>query len=528
MARLTHELCERKRLRTELRKQQKEVRLTETQLEQKSSFLEQLHPNVVTQLRGLSALRGELQLDQMPVVSEAAYLLCTPLYTLYRQALASGHGAGDRSAILTEVSGDQVAAERALLRNEPNSPAAASASSAASLTEEQAYAEYPLSVHLQLPGGRAPFRMRFVYLPALEVVAVRCDARADEHSGPVRLPQLLSNLYPGDTGAETPNLANCRLVLSGGASAASAQSARSPQHGAADEEEDDLEDDEQEAAAAVRLFSYESARDARPYHWAQRVCGLCYPPPLSAASGSAVTGTATQFRGFAEWMSRLQQRIAAHEELASQLRTLSCGEMVAVPWRPSEARLVSFSPVSAIEFWKRLDGVKGRRQRSSLPGFAHSLHELGPNHWTMHGATFYSGSAMCGMQPLSLLVVITAEYPVRPALFCVSAPPPSNGGVAALPSYVGERSHPDALKAASSSDMRYSSFGQDLRELETEVNLHQTMLVLRHLADQGCDGKLLGYQVARLLLCFEALCKSRTQIREVAGRARSKTIWPRE
>eukprot|EP00013_Stygamoeba_regulata_P022209 CAMPEP_0177643630 /NCGR_PEP_ID=MMETSP0447-20121125/8252_1 /TAXON_ID=0 /ORGANISM="Stygamoeba regulata, Strain BSH-02190019" /LENGTH=743 /DNA_ID=CAMNT_0019145927 /DNA_START=42 /DNA_END=2269 /DNA_ORIENTATION=- len=543
MVRLTHELCERKRLRIELRDQQKELRDSEAQLSEKSLFLEQLHPNVVSQLKGLRSLRADLELDPMQPPHEAAFLLCTPLYTLYRQALACS--GTEASHLQVSILGDQVAAERTLLEHKVTTaselPEASSENagggSGRCLSTEQAYAEYPLSVQISLP-GRTRLELRFVYLPALQIVAVRSRGSGVEEerssSDPVRLPQLLSNLFPGDTGTETPNLANCRLLLSESGETSGSDACTAGDHLTDD---DDGDDDSAAAAPSLRLFSYESGLETRPYHWAQRVCGLHYPPPVSAAScaqedhllltAAAGSAPAAHYRSFADWLQRLQDRMAAHAELASHLRTLSCGEMVAAPWRPSEARLISFSPLSADRFWKDLDGVRGRRGKS-LPGFAHSLHELSPDHWVVQGASFYSGSAICGVQTLNILTVITAEYPDRPPLFCVSASPPSANTNASLPSYVSELSHPDALKLASTgSSAANSSFEQEMRELETEVNLHQTMLVLHHLSQQPTpsEGKLLGYQVARLLLCFEALCKSRISSRRKGkGHAHTREI----
>lgn len=136
------------------------------------------------------------------------------------------------------------------------------------------------------------FSIRFSYLPALGIVAVCPQAGCP--------PSLLANLFPNDTGRDTPNPIN--------------------HHGRA------------ARASASGVFNYPADVQCRPYRWAQWLAGLHFPPPGDGAAAAAVGGIATTVGdgeggpGPIEPSTRavvaaLRSRIRTHMALGAQLRS---------------------------------------------------------------------------------------------------------------------------------------------------------------------------------------------------------------
>jgi|TARA_B100000405_G_scaffold283954_1_gene229832 THO complex subunit 5 len=130
--------------------------------------------------------------------------------------------------------------------------------------ESDPYAAHPLRVELRLGGAS----FTFTYLHNLHVVTANVKPReggASANKGNRRGKgggdetvddDLLVNLFPGDTGADTPNIAN-KLRVAG--------------------------------------FEYDRSRRDRPYRWAQHLAGLDFlaPVPVGRAPGAdAETGVA--------------------------------------------------------------------------------------------------------------------------------------------------------------------------------------------------------------------------------------------
>lgn len=133
------------------------------------------------------------------------------------------------------------------------------------------------------------FSIRFCYLPALGIVAVCPQAGCS--------PSLLANLFPNDTGRDTPNPIN--------------------HHGRA------------ARASASGVFNYPADVQCRPYRWAQWLAGLQFPPP---GDGAAAVGGVTTTVGDGEGpgpiepstravVAALRSRIRTHMALVAQLRS---------------------------------------------------------------------------------------------------------------------------------------------------------------------------------------------------------------
>lgn len=129
--------------------------------------------------------------------------------------------------------------------------------------------------------------MRFSFLPALGIVAV-CP-----HPG--TRAGVLANLFPNDTGKDTPNPAN--------------------HHGQA------------ARASPLGIFQYPADVPCRPYRWAQWMAGLSFPPP-AASSGSASDGAAGLpiEPSVRSAMAALRSRVRTNVALEGQLNGLSAGK----------------------------------------------------------------------------------------------------------------------------------------------------------------------------------------------------------
>ena len=107
------------------------------------------------------------------------------------------------------------------------------------------YAAHPLKVELRLSSPSATFK--FAYMSRLHVVTV--EAVGDNVEA-----DLLLNLFPGDTGADTPNISNKLLSNS--------------------------------------FTVYDEARRDRPYRWAQHLAGLDFLPALPLSLGAPAEAAA--------------------------------------------------------------------------------------------------------------------------------------------------------------------------------------------------------------------------------------------
>ncbi len=136
--------------------------------------------------------------------------------------------------------------------------------------------------------------MRFSFLPTLGIVAV-----CPQPGAPV---DILANLFPNDTGKDTPNAAN--------------------HHGKA------------ARASPLGVFQYPPDVPHRPYRWAQWLAGLHFPPPtLAPATAAALPGGADADRAglpiepsLRSAMAALRSRVTTRMALDGQLKGLSAGK----------------------------------------------------------------------------------------------------------------------------------------------------------------------------------------------------------
>lgn len=137
--------------------------------------------------------------------------------------------------------------------------------------------------------------MRFSFLPTLGIVTV-----CPQPGAPAG---ILANLFPNDTGKDTPNAAN--------------------HHG------------EAARASPLGVFQFPPDVPSRPYRWAQWLAGLHFPPPppAVAAAASALPGDADADRvslpiepSLRSAMAALRSRVKTRAALDGQLKALSAGK----------------------------------------------------------------------------------------------------------------------------------------------------------------------------------------------------------
>eukprot|EP00740_Mantoniella_antarctica_P006066 CAMPEP_0181355144 /NCGR_PEP_ID=MMETSP1106-20121128/3740_1 /TAXON_ID=81844 /ORGANISM="Mantoniella antarctica, Strain SL-175" /LENGTH=407 /DNA_ID=CAMNT_0023467859 /DNA_START=89 /DNA_END=1308 /DNA_ORIENTATION=+ len=245
LARLAHELGERKQLCEQERALQARRALLHAGIDARRGFLDDLGAQLASVKRATLPLQHTLRL---PLALQerrrsAARLLPPPLYTLYTQLAAAREAFAEEGDFGVDVVGsvadaeslvrEAAAAEEELTRRSASDAVIIDAAPAgcedgdeedggraakrakrsrvsgsrgvASPSPSSAaptYAAHPLAVELALsPAVTLTFR----YLTALHIVTV--EAHAPEAS-PVLDDDLLVNLFPGDAGDDTPNAAN--------------------------------------------------------------------------------------------------------------------------------------------------------------------------------------------------------------------------------------------------------------------------------------------------------------------------------
>jgi Fms-interacting protein/Thoc5 len=183
----------------------------------------------------------------------------------------------------------------------PADSTATAAAAAATVSAAEALKCAPEAVQLRLRLGTAdgPFKqgtevtLQLQYLPALGLVAVAAGgAHAPAH--------LLTNLFPGDSGAVSPNLSNAHSVAAAAAAGATGSSSSS-------------------SLPAAMTFQYPEALPARPYRWAQWLCGLYYSAPAeTGAAERAPLEPSTR-----AVLTRIRSRIVSRAVLEYQLQQVS-------------------------------------------------------------------------------------------------------------------------------------------------------------------------------------------------------------
>lgn len=310
LKRLTHEAQRRKELHAKLEAMRAEQAAAEAEGERQSAFLKTLGE----QLKGVSSaadsVKASLRVPRgaMAFLSPHADLLPLPMYVLYSQLAAciDAHGLPAEVRINGSLDEAEVVANeaaRAHARTDPaldhrakmeedgdamdtgrrHDAAEHDGSPDAQLPKKELYTRHPLDVVLTLhrsKEGRAPLMaVTFRYLTVLNVVTVESEDAGDN--------VYLANLFPGDSGAQSPNEANNQLQ--GG------------------------------------QFQFDLTMRDRPYRWAQHLAGMDFLPAVASQPTHAQSAAnPSTLDGVHEGMAAYRQQ-GRHLSVISQLRERKLG-----------------------------------------------------------------------------------------------------------------------------------------------------------------------------------------------------------
>jgi len=421
LQRLTFELNERKRLREQINGLKQRRLDIQKAINEKTAFLSGLQQQVASVNAACRPLQKHIPAKfQQPAAYDAAQRLPVPLYTVYYQLAVYREAFDEENVAAVDIEGTKEAAEawkrrQAAHEQADGSPDAmdtsaddepgaiqADGSLAASATDR-----HPLAVVVKLsPDGCDPLTVRFYYLHRLNVVSVSADGKEG----------FLTNLYPCDTGAQSPNPATGHLLASGRAVPS-------------------------------------SAGVGRPYHWAQRMAGLQFlaasqeenldfrRPELDMGPRSAA----------ADVLARLQGRLRARAALRAATTSLKQGNLPKMTTAKPKAGFAGFAKMSRSEY----QALVGQEK----------LEE-----WQHVDAAYYKLRITVGSPAKSYdtAILVPADYPVCPALLHLAAADSGSVGTSKLPEYVNKLADKKALAAMQAVTAQASSF----KSAEAAVNVN--------------------------------------------------------
>ncbi|CAM9146294.1 unnamed protein product [Ectocarpus sp. 12 AP-2014] len=309
------------------------------------------------------------------------------------------------------------------------------------------------------------FKVRFSFLPSLGVVAVRPAA----HDGGVPL----ANLFPADTGKDTPNPAN--------------------HHNKAAQ------------ASPLGVFEYPADIPCRPYRWAQRLAGLRFPP--AADGGGPVAASTMPIEPTTRSaVAALRSRARTLAALGGQLKALSDGKGPS-PLPGSRDEVVTEGV--ELRSWKELSGSElqqasttfqeNHASKSGSSEEAEASSCSGLELWERFGARYFKGtlSIKQGREKERIVhvqVEVPAEYPLRPSLISLT-----------------EDSKPDADGAGD------AALREELCTVANEVNAHYDTLLTE---DVDRWDHLLSHQLLLVMECLASKAGTLGRLRK--GRMRRK------
>lgn len=227
----------------------------------------------------------------------------------------------------------------------------------------------------------------------------------------------------------------------------------------------------------LKPFVYPANALARPYAWAQWICGKVH---LSRASRPEPSIHAV--------LSQIQKRVLAQVMLSQQLSKLAKAKStkktgktrLTIEIHEAAEKILGRKPLTALEAWKELKDCQ-----SSLDLFASTETSEKSN---MAGCRYFSALFRHDDAGLRALVEISTEYPTRPPRFCFQ-----------------NRSGNDST----------TKFDQQLKGIEIEVNAYASELV-----PGGSENWMLMHQLRKVQLCFDQMMKSGADETLSFGRSR--------
>jgi len=500
LARLEWELEQRKQLATTLKETKSSKETISSEIQSKQDYLDTLQPKLTSILQATRPVQDYLDLPYDAIKEEhtKAEQLPMPLYILYMQT--SAYKDACDKYLKVSIQGDMDAAKSVKTsmmypveldddsdsdgeENEKDSKRRRKTVEARQVEKKsRVLRKHPLNVILNITDeDETDLQLTFNYLMALNIVTVNVIVKpgpkvtSSSISGSEVLSSefFLDELYKGDNGNDSPNVAN-HFELK--------------RHG-------------------LQEFSHYLGQVGRPYCWAQWMGGLQFLQPeaqiqaidtsdSSMARLASVRARHSVAQGhMQDTVRRLRDRMAARMALMHQLTSL---ERSIIPVPADAARLFPTKINSQLASWKR-------STYEDLKILDHAQRFIKAGLIKANDLVFVAVANRASAK-LIAHVVLTADCPETAPLFIVE---------------VKWQSQRTAL-----TDVH-------ILELEEEVNLHFSELLVA----AGCRAGLLSCQMQRLLMCLDVYLETDTPAssavpveipqekmmpRNSRGRARSK------
>jgi len=429
--------------------------------------------------------------------SKAQEFLPHPLYIFYSHVSTYLEVSGKKN-IVANVLGDVDEAKKLIIN-------ATEKQDLNNLDESELYKKHPLSVSLIFTvSSTDKMTVTFNYLVNLEIVVVSTETTLGDN--------LLTNLYPNDTGEETPNLAN-KYQYTG-------QLQFSPSTGFA-------------------------------YRWAQFLCD-------KGTYGNVNAMDTNQRYKMEDVLSKIEARAQSKKSVTQQMQSFTRGKIPVAHKQNlhirSVATLSSWTSISASEFINRRKSKSRSSSSSSSSSRKHksrsrstessrveegeleegaveegelastetaskassesppkvdnkvskavSVSSSSRHHkisWERLHCSYYKGIfKMDNKDQLEVLVEISPEYPVRSPCFKLRYVPYKRPSISSsLPSVVRDKCKSSALDAVS----RESPYNNITKQLEIDINMHYEEVLPKGVTRD----ELLTYLMRKLKTCMEIL-----------------------
>lgn len=252
---------------------------------------------------------------------------------------------------------------------------------------------------------KSKLAVHFEYFPSIHVVGVETP----------RFPGILTTLFPGDTGACNPSLVN---------------------------------------NYTKKGFEYPSTHMARPFSWAQWICGIYnLTPERQHRPEPSIQAVIEQIR------KRFEGQIALEFQLKGLIKSTPLIEV-----HENAKALFDQDITTTLSSWKEIPAPK-----TDVFSFLNASEQS-----YRYGCKYYEASFKNDKVKLNSFVEISPEYPVRPPRFLFQARTPTTSGTA--------------------------EFNTLLKDAEIEVNAYYKELI-----PNGSEDWLLSHQLRKVQLCMDII-----------------------
>ncbi|XP_023938510.2 THO complex subunit 5 homolog [Bicyclus anynana] len=378
------------------------------------SRLDALGPHLKDVLKATKPLQEclALRLDEKRAETQAAALLPPPLFLLYANAGAYSDVLGAKN-VTVAISGDEDEARRqeqvtneesdVVLSNDSDSDldnidedlrdskkkrhhrtAKISKEEKAEAKKKEVLKMHPLNVHVTVKNSdETSLNLVFSYMIHLKIVVVKFIMNVSKPVTGVSAADVLTGdcvlteLYIGDTGSDSPHPATAYLL---------------------------------NAAGISEPFSHFISEIGKPYIWAQRMCGLDFMTIVSGENKSNMNIQPCQslsVTSVENFIFTLKKRLKARVELMKELQDLESGKIV-----PSKGFSCSLKLSGSLTQWQSITW----HEYSQAPSTAHFISE----NLVTEANMLYRAIVTRQSAKLVALVAVCSDYPKKAPLFSLT------------------------------------------------------------------------------------------------------------